>query len=324
MKSEINDERLKSIDIFRGFIILLMIIVNFIKVIDWVPSFLKHAPYGGVTFVDIIFPAFIFIIGLTYPLSFQKRSQLSGKSTAAKHSFQRGLSFIGIEVLFYLYVQLLFGYREYVIWNTLSIIGFTIICAIPLINCNSYLKLFIGCGLLLFHELVPLAKIGSEIYREGGGAYSLAGWCSIMYLSLFMSDLLFKKGKNPNKIMYLVFSIGFTILGLVSGIKIPFVRDGMSLSFGFLSIGISSLGFFLFYLFDSKFSNKWKHLSYWGKNPLIVYLVSICFIPINIGLKNTQIFSRPNIIMLLYFVAYLGILESLVIFLGRKGKTIKF
>ena len=99
---KIIDERLKSIDSFRGMIIIAMVIVNFLKVLSWIPSFLKHASPGGVTFVDIIAPAFIFIVGLTYPLSYNKRKKEYGKKNAVNHAVQRSLSLIGIEVLFYL------------------------------------------------------------------------------------------------------------------------------------------------------------------------------------------------------------------------------
>ncbi|MDD3095442.1 MAG: DUF5009 domain-containing protein [Candidatus Marinimicrobia bacterium] len=54
-------ERVRSIDIFRGLTILLMIFVNDVAGVRNIPGWLKHAEPGspGMTFVDVVFrPSF--------------------------------------------------------------------------------------------------------------------------------------------------------------------------------------------------------------------------------------------------------------------------
>jgi len=62
-------ERLISLDVFRGFTILLMTIVN--NPGSWAaiyPPF-KHAPWHGCTPTDLVFPFFIFIMGTAIPFA---------------------------------------------------------------------------------------------------------------------------------------------------------------------------------------------------------------------------------------------------------------
>jgi predicted acyltransferase len=64
--------RLTTLDVFRGITIALMILVNDPGG-DAYYSFLQHATWNGLTFADIVFPFFIFIVGATIPFSFARR-----------------------------------------------------------------------------------------------------------------------------------------------------------------------------------------------------------------------------------------------------------
>ena len=64
--------RLTTLDVFRGITIALMIIVNNPGGAAYY-SFLQHATWNGLTFADIVFPFFIFIVGAAIPFSLTKR-----------------------------------------------------------------------------------------------------------------------------------------------------------------------------------------------------------------------------------------------------------
>lgn len=67
--------RILSIDIFRGLTILVMVFVNDLAGIKGLPWWNYHIPPGeqGLTYVDVVFPAFLFIVGMAIPLAIEKR-----------------------------------------------------------------------------------------------------------------------------------------------------------------------------------------------------------------------------------------------------------
>ncbi|RPI20931.1 MAG: DUF5009 domain-containing protein [Acidobacteria bacterium] len=69
-------ERLTSLDILRGLTVLVMLFVNDLAGVTGVPGWMKHVQppnADGMTFVDVVFPAFLFIVGLAMPLAFERR-----------------------------------------------------------------------------------------------------------------------------------------------------------------------------------------------------------------------------------------------------------
>lgn len=63
-----RSKRLASVDVFRGFTILLMIFVNYGA---GGYAFLEHAPWYGLHVADVVFPAFLFLMGTSIGLSFR-------------------------------------------------------------------------------------------------------------------------------------------------------------------------------------------------------------------------------------------------------------
>jgi predicted acyltransferase len=61
-----------SLDAFRGLTVLLMIIVNIQGNGDAAYAALKHAEWHGLTFADLVFPWFLFIVGLSVPLALDR------------------------------------------------------------------------------------------------------------------------------------------------------------------------------------------------------------------------------------------------------------
>src|SRR3989442_7700137 len=68
-----KSERLISLDVFRGLTIACMVLVN--NPGSWSHIYwpLEHAEWNGWTPTDLIFPFFLFIVGVAIPLAFGKR-----------------------------------------------------------------------------------------------------------------------------------------------------------------------------------------------------------------------------------------------------------
>jgi len=92
-------ERLVSLDLFRGATIALMIIVNNQneEVAYWP---LKHARWNGWTPTDLVFPFFLFIVGVALAFSFAGRLQRGeSRRTLLSHVLRRGFILFAIGFL---------------------------------------------------------------------------------------------------------------------------------------------------------------------------------------------------------------------------------
>ncbi len=91
--------RILSIDIFRGLTVLVMVFVNDVAGVKGLPWWTHHMPEGvnGMTYVDMVFSAFLFIVGISLPLALKRRAAL-GDSPAAllRHVLARSLSLVVI------------------------------------------------------------------------------------------------------------------------------------------------------------------------------------------------------------------------------------
>jgi predicted acyltransferase len=76
--------RLTSLDVFRGITMALMILVNMASLGDTYP-WLDHAPWHGLTIADLVFPFFLYIIGVAMAFSLAKYK--SGKAPITKQVY---------------------------------------------------------------------------------------------------------------------------------------------------------------------------------------------------------------------------------------------
>src|SRR5438270_11678920 len=95
-----KSERLVSLDVFRGITIAAMILVNnpgSERVAYWP---LKHAEWNGWTPTDLIFPFFLFIVGVSMVFSFGARAKRgASRRDLAAHIVRRGVVLFAIGML---------------------------------------------------------------------------------------------------------------------------------------------------------------------------------------------------------------------------------
>lgn len=89
--------RIASIDAFRGITILAMVFVNEIAGVTGLSPWLKHMPADAdaMSFPDIVFPAFLFIVGMSIPFAMQARlDQGAGGWALQRHIAYRAVALI--------------------------------------------------------------------------------------------------------------------------------------------------------------------------------------------------------------------------------------
>ena len=101
VKQNLYNSRIVSIDALRGITIFVMIFVNELASVKNVPQWMKHMPADAdaMTFVDVVFPSFLFIVGMSIPFAFNARL-IKGDSTRTicTHTLKRALALIIIGV----------------------------------------------------------------------------------------------------------------------------------------------------------------------------------------------------------------------------------
>ena len=98
---QLRSGRILSIDIFRALTVLVMIMVNEWSGIEGLPKWMRHmaAEDDAMSFVDVVFPAFLFIVGMSIPFALQQRmAQVNNFFQVQKHVLQRAIGLVVIGV----------------------------------------------------------------------------------------------------------------------------------------------------------------------------------------------------------------------------------
>jgi predicted acyltransferase len=97
-----SNPRIASLDALRGFTVFFMLFVNDAASVRDLPWWLYHMPHGvnGITPVDVVFPAFLFMVGAAIPLAIDRR-RAAGASRAelAWHALTRALALVLMGIL---------------------------------------------------------------------------------------------------------------------------------------------------------------------------------------------------------------------------------
>jgi heparan-alpha-glucosaminide N-acetyltransferase len=96
---QVRSGRINSIDIFRALTVLVMITVNEWHAVIGLPQWMSHMPadVDAMTFVDAVFPAFLFIVGMSIPFALQQRLRKGDSGWQVQgHVLQRALGLVVI------------------------------------------------------------------------------------------------------------------------------------------------------------------------------------------------------------------------------------
>ena len=94
---EVSSSRVASIDILRALTMILMIFVNDLWSLKAIPEWLGHVASGvdGIGLADVVFPAFLFIVGLSLPFAIDnRRSKGDSDWQLVKHVLVRSIALL--------------------------------------------------------------------------------------------------------------------------------------------------------------------------------------------------------------------------------------
>ncbi len=219
--------RLVSLDAFRGATIAGMILVNNPGSWSYVYAPLRHAEWHGWTPTDLIFPFFLFIVGVAMPISFGKRlSRGDSRRELMKHVVRRSAILFGLGLFMALFPT--FSH-----WGTLRIMGvLQRIGVVYLIASFLYLALnqrgrwaavaALLLGYWALMTLVPVPGFGAgNLSAEGNlGAF-------LDRLILGQNHLWRQDPWDPEGLFSTLPAVATTLLGIFTGEWLRSDRGGM-------------------------------------------------------------------------------------------------
>ncbi|MBC6112084.1 DUF5009 domain-containing protein [Pedobacter fastidiosus] len=189
--------RILSVDVLRAITMFLMIFVNDVAGVHHIPEWIEHtkAEVDGMGFSDLIFPAFLFIVGLSLPFAIQSR-MAKGKSflSIAGYILLRALALIAMG---FFHVNLenyngetaILPYSIYTILITISF--FLIWLDYPQTLSKAKKNVFVISGIALLAVLALLYKGGSTENPEGlkphwWGILGIIGWAYLVSAFVYL------------------------------------------------------------------------------------------------------------------------------------------
>ncbi len=218
-----RSRRLLSLDAFRGFTIVAMILVNSPGTYRAVYPQLRHAPWNGWTFTDTIFPAFLFIMGVSMAFSFAARKE-SGLSSSRLdlQVVKRTLILFGLGLFMNSYP--VFHLSTLRIPGVLQRIALCYLFTSPIVRkCSLRGQVYWLIGLLasywLMMTFIPVPGVGAGVLKPGN---NLAAFVDSLFLQGHMWGQY--DTQDPEGIMSTIPAIGTTLFGVLAGnwLRTPF------------------------------------------------------------------------------------------------------
>ncbi len=296
--------RLISVDVFRGISVAAMILVNDPGDRSHVYWPLAHAEWNGWTPTDLIFPFFLFIVGISIVLSFSSRCATGAtKSELLAHSLKRSAIIFALGLFLSAYP--VFDPHSTRIPGVLQRIALVYLATSVIVLYTRRKTRYILCLAILLGywglmALVPVPGHGAGVLTIDG---SLAGYIDrkLLYNHLYMpytfdpegllstlpaiASCLFgvfagewMQGMGGERIRKLLISASILVIaGQIWNIWFPINKHLWTSSYVLLSAGAAMAGLALCYwTIDVRGWRRWAQPFVWyGVNPLALYFFAV-------------------------------------------------
>ena len=208
-------KRLISLDAFRGFTIASMILVNYPGTWQHVYPPLLHVDWHGITPTDLIFPFFLFIVGVAIAYAYTKRIA-SGAPMRDLYIklITRSLKIFAVGIFLNLYPY--FNFADLRVAGVLQRIAVVfLICGFIFLKTTWKTQLIIGIVILIGYwlamTLIPTPGFDKPMLEPGK---NLAAW----FDSKFLPGRMWQETWDPEGILSTLPSLVTTISGMLAGV----------------------------------------------------------------------------------------------------------
>ena len=229
--------RVLSIDVLRGITIAFMILVN--DPGDWAHTYaqLEHAKWNGWTLTDLVFPSFLFLVGMSIILSLHSRiARGDSRRDLAVHIVRRSVTIFALAMVLNLIPYFRFTHLR--LYGVLPRIALCYLCAglICLVTQRARNLLAITAVLLLGYwalmRFVPVPGFGMPVRDIPllDQDRNLAAWLDRGIIDFLQrtihTGVLYEKTRDPEGLLSTIPAIGTTLLGAVSALWLRRVGSG--------------------------------------------------------------------------------------------------
>jgi len=302
-------KRILSVDIFRGLTIAAMILVNNPGTWGQVYAPFLHAEWHGLTPTDLIFPFFLFIVGMSISFAYTKKKEAGINADVYKKIISRTLKliFLGLFLAAFTFdfpfIKDLSQLRLPGVLQRIGVVFF--IASILFLHLNwkallgVFITLLIGYWLIMtqipvngamalltkesnFASVVDLniltrAHMWKELYDPEGLLSTIPAIATTIF-GMFLGMILLNKNKSQQEKLKLFVIIGIVtvILGCLWSIIFPLNKALWTSSFVLVTGGLASLVYaIIFYIADILGHATWgKPAIIFGSNAITVFFLS--------------------------------------------------
>lgn len=362
MSKTIANNRLMSVDVLRGFDLLMIIVAdrffynlnegaktNFTKTLA---DQFEHPEWLGFHFYDIIMPLFLFVVGVVIPFSLGKRNTGSDRSLyyhifrrfvilfilgwivqgnllfldlSKFHIFSNTLQAIAVGYLFSCIAYLNFSKKGRYVFFVFCLVLYAVLLSIPDFFGHQF-ELLPNKNLSIYID----QQVFGQFYDQTQYSWLLTGlgFTATTLSGLFAGELLLSSKPRPKIALNLavIGIIGFAV-SLIIGLWHPIIKKIWTSSFVLFSSGISFVLLALFYwIIDVKGYTKWAYpFKVIGVNAIAAYVGSHVF---NFSLIAKQIFFGFEQFTGVYYDAFcdlagFGILYFILWYMHKNKTYIK-
>lgn len=297
-------ERIKSLDVFRGVTIAGMILVNTPGSWNYVYSPLLHAKWNGLTPTDLIFPFFLFIVGVSISISLKNHTEITRalflkllKRSAilvfiglflgvfpdfnfSEMRYPGVLQRIGVVFLIASLLFIRFDLRVLLIMSFMLLLGYWLIMAFVPFPSGETGSLEPGRNLAAWVDQLILGKHVWSQTRIWDPEGVLSTFLAIVttLIGVIFGKYYFLSAYSSKKLMRsVILGIVLIVVGMIWDIYFPINKSLWTSSFVLVTGGIAIISLVLIHwIIDIR---KWKNqlfepFVHFGSNAIVVYFLS--------------------------------------------------
>jgi predicted acyltransferase len=319
-------ERLLFLDQLRGYTIFGMILVNFLGGFRVMPGILKHHS-DWMSYADTIAPLFLFVVGLGFRFSFQRKAEKAGLAAARWSSLKRYSLLIAVGIVLYGPHPKNWSGNW---WDALVDIGFAGILALPFIEKSALVRALAAAGYMaLYQAIFSWTGYGEWTVAESidGGPLGIFAWVVPLLVGTLAWDWVEKGDSSRLFKNSILWGVGLGLLGIALHLPWGEVKDrwvfsqsAMSSPYTLLSTGLCFVPFLFFYWLCHLKGKALPHLTRLGKNPLVLYIFHILLLEAHGSIAGR---GAPGWQALVAFAFFYGCCYAVAAWLDRQKIILK-